>query len=29
MPTCFVVMGFGKRMDYPTGRVLDLDLSYK
>ncbi len=29
MPTCFVVMGFGQRMDYPTGRVLDLDKSYK
>lgn len=29
MPTCFVVMGFGKKTDYPTGRVLDLDKSYK
>src|ERR1051326_963507 len=28
MPTCFVVMGFGKKTDYPTGRVLDLDKSY-
>ena len=26
--TCFVVMGFGKRTDYETGRVLDLDQSY-
>lgn len=29
MPTCFVVMGFGKKTDYPTGRVLDLDKSYR
>jgi hypothetical protein len=29
MATCFVVMGFGKKTDYPTGRVLDLDKSYK
>jgi hypothetical protein len=28
MLTCFVVMGFGKKTDYPTGRVLDLDKSY-
>src|SRR5947199_4723785 len=26
--TCFVVMGFGKKTDYETGRVLDLDQSY-
>jgi hypothetical protein len=26
--TCFVVMGFGKKTDYETGRVLDLDHSY-
>jgi hypothetical protein len=26
--TCFVVMGFGKKTDYPTGRVLDLDKTY-
>ena len=26
--TCFVVMGFGKKTDYQTGRVLDLDKSY-
>ena len=27
--TCFVVMGFGKKTDFETGRVLDLDTSYK
>jgi len=27
--TCFVVMGFGKKTDLATGRVLDLDKSYK
>jgi hypothetical protein len=26
--TCFVVIGFGKKTDYPTGRVLDLDKTY-
>jgi hypothetical protein len=26
--TCFVVMGFGKKIDFETGRVLDLDQSY-
>jgi hypothetical protein len=26
--TCFVVMGFGKKNDFETGRVLDLDTSY-
>ncbi len=26
--TCFVVIGFGKKTDYATGRVLDLDLTY-
>lgn len=26
---CFVVMGFGRKTDYPTGRVLDLDKSYR
>src|SRR6478672_8506885 len=26
--TCFVVMGFGKKTDFETGRVLDLDHSY-
>ena len=25
---CFVVMGFGEKTDYPTGRVIDLDKSY-
>ena len=25
---CFVVMGFGKKTDYATGRVLDLDKAY-
>src|SRR5215813_9093574 len=29
MRKCFVVMGFGKKTDYPTGRILDLDKSYK
>jgi hypothetical protein len=27
--TCFVVMGFGKKTDFETGRNLDLDKSYK
>ena len=27
--TCFVAMGFGKKTDYQTGRVLDLDKSYQ
>jgi tetratricopeptide (TPR) repeat protein len=27
--TCFVVMGFGKKTDFETGRVLDLDASYR
>lgn len=27
--TCFVVMGFGKKTDYLTGRVLDLDKTYR
>lgn len=27
--TCFVIMGFHKRTDYPTGRTLDLDKSYR
>src|SRR5437868_1925562 len=26
---CFVVMGFGKKTDYATGRSLDLDKSYR
>jgi hypothetical protein len=27
--TCFVIMGFGKKTDYKTGRTLDLDASYR
>ena len=27
--TCFVIMGFGKKTDFETGRVLDLDKSYR
>jgi tetratricopeptide (TPR) repeat protein len=27
--TCFVVMGFGKKTDFETGRLLDLDASYQ
>lgn len=27
--TCFVVQGYGKKTDYATGRVLDLDASYE
>jgi hypothetical protein len=27
--TCFVVMGFGKKTDFETGRTLDLDKSYQ
>jgi hypothetical protein len=27
--SCFVVMGFGKKTDFETGRVLDLDASYQ
>lgn len=26
---CFVVMGFGKKTDYQSGRILDLDKSYQ
>jgi hypothetical protein len=29
MSTCFVVMGYGKKTDFATGRTLDLDKSYK
>lgn len=29
MPSCFVVMGYGKKTDFATGRTLDLDKSYK
>ena len=28
MATCFVVMGFGKKTDFESGRTLDLDKSY-
>lgn len=27
--TCFVIMGFGKKTDYETGRTLDLDATYE
>lgn len=27
--TCFVVMGYGKKMDYATGKTVDLDKVYK
>ena len=27
--TCFVIMGFGKKVDWPTGRELDLDKTYR
>jgi len=27
-PVCFVVMGFGKKTDFESGRTLDLDASY-
>lgn len=27
-PNCFVIMGYGKKTDYATGRKLDLDVSY-
>ncbi len=29
MPVCFVIMGFGLKTDLATGRVLDLDMSYR
>ena len=29
MPTCFVIMGFGKKTDPATGREFDLDRSYR
>jgi len=30
MPTCFVIMGFGKKTDYgEKTRTLDLDATYK
>lgn len=27
--TCFVIMGFGKKMDYQTGKLVDLDVVYR
>ena len=27
-PVCFVVMGFGRKTDYESGRVLDLDATF-
>jgi hypothetical protein len=29
VPACFVIMGFGQKTDLATGRVLDLDKSYR
>ena len=29
MPTCFVVMGFGKKTDYTQNKTFDLDKSYR
>src|SRR5208283_1245416 len=29
MPTCFVIMGFGKKTDPATGREFDLDRTYR
>ncbi|MGV7197683.1 tetratricopeptide repeat-containing protein [Xanthomonas axonopodis] len=28
LKVCFVIMGFGKKTDYPSGRTLDLDATY-
>lgn len=28
-PVCFIVMGFGRKTDFETGRTLDLDKTYK
>ena len=27
--TCFVVMGFGKKVDFETGKEFDLDMTYR
>ena len=27
--TCFVIMGFGKKVDFETGKTFDLDMSYQ
>lgn len=29
MPLCFVIMGFGEKTDFESGRTLDLDKTYK
>src|SRR6266446_1838072 len=29
MPSCFVVMGFGKKTDFESGRTYDLDKAYQ
>ncbi|MBY5883975.1 DUF4071 domain-containing protein [Rhizobium leguminosarum] len=29
MPTCFVIMGYGEKTDFATGRKLNLDSTYK
>lgn len=29
MPTCFVVMGYGKKPDHEQGRTFDLDKAYQ
>jgi hypothetical protein len=29
VPSCFVIMGFGKKTDFATGRTLDLDKTYR
>src|SRR5215471_2937990 len=27
--TCFVIMGFGKKVDFETGKTFDLDMTYQ
>ena len=27
--TCFVIIGFGRKMDYSTGRMIDLDKTFE
>src|SRR5436190_9897005 len=29
MPTCFVIMGYGEKTDFATGRKLNLDKTYR
>jgi len=29
MATCFVIMGFGKKVDFETGKTFDLDMTYQ